>query len=90
MTTSMKRQLVPVQFAGGMAKGKTHASSVLPVAKCNDGESLILTHPLVPLKVSAPPNLPEVVQLGPMITPTFPFADESPALVPVPSSNPYL
>ena len=44
---------------------------------------------LVPLKTSALPNLPAVVQVALATVPLLPFPDESATVVPEPSSNAY-
>src|SRR5437868_1224097 len=69
--------------------GFTHASSVIPVVRCRETESLIVTRELDPLNTRAPPNLPEVVHVALVTVPTFPMPDESATVVPVPSLNEY-
>jgi hypothetical protein len=46
---------------------------------------LTVTNAVVPLKESAFPYLPVVIQLALPIAPVLPFPDESAALVPMPS-----
>src|SRR4051794_9588545 len=70
------RQAVPV------AVGLTQASSVMPVVRCSDAESGIATKALVPLKFSAPPNLPVVVCVALVIVPVFALPDASATVVP--------
>ena len=69
--------------------GFTHASKVMPVVRCNDAESLMFTRALLPLKTSALPYFPAVVQVAFAIVPVFPFPEESATVVPVPSLNEY-
>jgi len=70
-----------------IALGLTHASSVIPVVKSSDGESLTLTKLLEPLKATAPPNRPAGDQVAPERVPgLIPVA--SVAVVPLPCSKP--
>src|SRR5882672_1838785 len=69
--------------------GLTHASNVIAVVNCNDGAFGIVTNPLVPLNVSAPPFFPAAVHVAPTTVPVLPVPDASPAVVPAPSLNPY-
>src|SRR5215831_899353 len=69
--------------------GFTHASNVIPVLKCNDAESFTVTSEVEPLKTSALPYLPFVVQFAVLKVPRLVFPDESATFVPVPSSNEY-
>src|SRR5712692_5062679 len=69
--------------------GLTHASRVIPVVRCNEAESLMFTRALLPLKTSALPYFPAVVQVAFAIVPVFPFPEESATVVPVPSLNEY-
>ena len=71
----------------GVTVGYTHASSVMPVVRWSEAESLIVTCELVPLKTSALPYLPEVVHVPFEIVPVFPLPDLSVTVVPVPSSK---
>jgi hypothetical protein len=61
----------------------------MPLDRCNDAESGTFTRAFVPLKTSASPNLPVLVQVAFETVPVFAFPDESATLVPDPSSNPY-
>src|SRR3974390_291772 len=69
--------------------GFTHASSVIPVVRSSDAESLTVTSALVPSNTRALPYMPEVVQVAPLTVPLFPFPDVSNTVVPAPSLNPY-
>ena len=69
--------------------GLTHASSVIPVVRCSEAASGIVTSAFVPLNCSALPNLPVVAQVAFAIVPLLPFPDASVTVVPDPSSNPY-
>src|SRR5581483_9236999 len=69
--------------------GSTQASTVNPVVKSSEGESLIVICELVPLKKSALPNRPAAVQVAPVIVPVFPLPEASDTVVPLPSSKPY-
>ena len=70
-------------------EGLTHASSVIPLDRCSEAESGIVTSALVPLNCSALPYFPDVVQVAFAIVPLLPFPDASVTVVPDPSSNPY-
>src|SRR4051812_21292760 len=70
------------------AAGLTHASSVMPFVRCKSALSATVTQALLPLNDSALPNFPEVVQVALARVPFRPWPDTSPAVVPVPSSNP--
>src|SRR5450755_1250797 len=84
-----------------MIEGLTHASSVIPLERCNEAESGIVTSALVPLNRNAPPylpdaqaeerrrHLPDVTQVALLIVPLLPFPDASATVDPDPSSNPY-
>ena len=67
------------------ADGLTQASSVIPLVKCNDAASAIVTHAFVPLNTSALPYFPLVVQVAFVIVPVFPWPEESATVVPAPS-----
>src|SRR2546423_12585955 len=71
------------------AVGCTHASSVMPVVRSRLFASGTVTQLLVPLKLSAPPNLPAAVCVAPVIAPALPWPEESAAVVPVVSSKPH-
>src|SRR2546423_1177145 len=64
------------------AVGCTHASSVMPVVRSRLFASGTVTQLLVPLKLSAPPNLPAAVCVAPVIAPALPWPEESAAGVP--------
>src|SRR5258708_26510317 len=70
-------------------EGLTHASSVIPLVRCSDAASGIVTSALVPLNCNALPYLPDVDHVAFVIVPLFPFPDASVTVVPDPSSNPY-
>src|SRR3954464_13319918 len=71
------------------AVGCTHASSVMPVVRSRLFASPTVTRLLVPLKLSAPPNLPAATCVAPVIVPGLLWPEESGAGVPVVSSNPH-
>ena len=57
--------------------------------QCSDALSLTVTQALVPLKVSAPPNLPEAVRVALAIVPALPLPELSAVVVPLASSKPH-
>src|SRR5438093_11727549 len=69
--------------------GCTHASNVMPVVRCKDALSLIVTKAFVPLKTSALPYFPAVVHVALPIVPVLPLPDASVTVVPAPSLNEY-
>src|SRR5262245_28245725 len=69
--------------------GRTQAASVIAVVRSRDGASVTWTRAFVPLKTSAPPFLPAVVQVAVPIAPEFPLPEASPAVAPLPSLNEY-
>src|SRR6476646_901044 len=77
------------RHAGVTVDGLTQASSVMPLVRCSDVESGIVTRELVPLNDSAPPNLPAVDQVVFETVPLFPFPDESATVAPEPSLKEY-
>src|SRR6267142_562955 len=70
------------------ADGFTHASSVIPVVRCSEAESLMFTRAFVPLNDNALPNLPPVDHVVLATVPTLPLPEASATLVPLPSLNP--
>src|SRR5258706_9995830 len=78
-----ERQLVGVEV------GYTHASSVMPVVSRSEVAFGIVTRALVPLNTSALPNLPDVVQVAPLIVPVLPLPEISATVVPAPSLKVY-
>ena len=74
--------------AGPIAVGRTQASSVMPVVRSSESASATVTQSLMPLKLSAPPNLPPRVRVAPLIVPVLPRPDPSVAVVPDASSKP--
>src|SRR5689334_2477087 len=70
------------------AVGLTQASSVMPDVRSSDGESGIEIDAFVPLKLSAPPNLPVVVRVAFVIVPVLPLPDESATVFPDASLKP--
>jgi hypothetical protein len=60
----------------------------MPLERCSEAESGMLTRALVPLKESAFPYLPLVVQVAPLIVPVLALPDASTTVVPEPSSKP--
>src|SRR5436309_2515856 len=70
-------------------EGLTHASSVIPLDRCNDAASETVTSELVPLNCNALPYLPDEAQVAFASAPLFPFPDPSLTVDPDPSSNPY-
>ena len=69
--------------------GCTQAASVMSVVNRNSGASGIVTFALVPLKTSAPPNLPAVVHVAPLIVPVLLWPEASVTVVPLPSLKLY-
>src|SRR5947209_16569091 len=69
--------------------GCTQASSVIPLDRCSEALSGILTSALAPLNRNAFPYLPDSTQVAFSIVPSFPCPDASVTDVPDPSSNPY-
>src|SRR5258706_15440817 len=78
-----ERQLV------GVVVGYTHASSVMPVVSRSEVAFGIVTCAPVPLNTSALPNLPDVVQVAPLIVPVLPLPEISATVVPAPSLSAY-
>src|SRR6266536_121892 len=73
----------------GLVVGKTHASQLmLPLVLSESGPPRS-TELELPLKASAFPYLPAVVQLAPTMLPLIPFPDPSVATAPMPSLRPY-
>ena len=68
--------------------GLTQASSVIPVVRSSEFESLTFTQALVPLKKSALPNLPLVDQVAFESVPVLLLPERSAVVVPLPSSKP--
>src|SRR5215207_6252443 len=58
-----------------LADGRTQASSVMPVVKSSEPESATVTRSSVPSNVSAPPDLPEAVQVAPEMLPELPLPE---------------
>src|SRR6476620_9027480 len=71
------------------AVGFTHASTVIPLVSRNNALSATVTQAFVPLKESALPYLPDVVQAALESVPVSKLPDTSAVVVPVPSSNPH-
>src|SRR6476620_1081889 len=69
--------------------GLTHASSVIPVVKCKDAASGMVTLAFVPLNDKAPPYLPAAVRVALTIVPVRPLPDASVTVDPVVSFNAY-
>lgn len=69
--------------------GKTQASSVIPVVRLSEAESLTVTRAFEPLKERALPNLPALVLVALSTVPVFPVPEESVVVAPEPSLNPY-
>src|SRR5262245_40198503 len=69
--------------------GRTHASSVIAVVRCNDAASAIVTSALTPLNESAPPCLPSLVHVALTIVPLLPLPDQSIAWLPAAVSKEY-
>src|SRR5215470_1911080 len=69
--------------------GFTHASRVIPVVRCKEAESLIVTRELVPLNTSAFPYFPPVVHVVFDNVPLLPLPEMSFTTVPVSSSKLY-
>src|SRR6476469_6099673 len=77
------RQAVPT------AVGRTQPSSVMPVVRSSEFESATVTQLLVPLKLSAPPNLPAALRPAPLIAPVLPRPEASAVVVALVSSKPH-
>src|SRR4051812_10231735 len=77
------RQLAPI------ALGLTQASRVMPVVRSRLLASPTLRMLLLPLKLSALPYLPPLVQVAPAIVPVLPLPERSARLVPEPASKLY-
>src|SRR5258706_14502960 len=73
----------------GATLGHTHASSVIAFVRSSDAESGTVTRALVPLKLSALPNLPERVRVAAVMVPVLVLPDASVTVDPLLSSNPY-
>jgi hypothetical protein len=71
------------------AVGLTHASSVMPLVRRSDVASATVTLAFVPLKLSAFPYLPWVVQVALLMVPEFPLPERSVVFEPEPSLNEY-
>src|SRR5262245_59267151 len=69
-------------------EGLTHASSVMPVVRCSDAASGMVTIAFEPLNDSALSNFP-VVHVALAIVPVLPLPDRSATVVPAPSLNAY-
>src|SRR5262245_48259920 len=69
------------------AVGLTQASSVMPLVSRSVAESATVTRAFVPLKLSALPNLPWVVQPAEPMVPTLPLPEASAVVDPEPSLN---
>ena len=63
------------------------AESVMAVVRSREAESGIRTRLVEPLKLSAPPYRPWVVQVAPTRVPVLPLPEASAVVVPVPSLN---
>ena len=71
-------------------EGFTQASIVIPVVRSSDAALATVTHALVPLNDSAPPNLPAAVRVALEIVPVLPWPDASvTCTTPLASLNPY-
>src|SRR5690349_13866610 len=62
--------------------GSTQASSVIPLLRCSEAESLTVTQLFVPLKDSAGPEWPWLVQVALVTVPVLPLPDRSVTVVP--------
>src|SRR3954454_25174815 len=69
--------------------GCTQSSSVIPVVRSRLFASPTVTRLVVPLKLSAPPNLPVAICAAPVIVPGLFWPEESAAVGPVVSSKPH-
>ena len=70
------------------AVGLTHASSVAREVRSSDALSGTVTMSLTPSKLSADPNLPELVRVAPLMEPVLPRPDASVTDAPFASSKP--
>jgi hypothetical protein len=61
----------------------------MPVVRSRLFASATVTRLVVPLKLSAPPNLPAALCVAPVIVPGLFWPEESAALLPVVSSKPH-
>ena len=70
-----------------MVEGFTQASSVIAELSCREAALGMFTRWLVPLNASAPPYLPEVVQVAPARVPVLLVPEASGTVVPDPWSK---
>src|SRR4051812_31604952 len=77
-----------VRHRAPTAVGCTHASRGMPGGRSRLFASGTVTQLLVPLKISAPPNLPAVLRVAPLMVPVLLWPEASVAVVPVVSSKP--
>src|SRR4051794_6393746 len=80
---------ITVRHSEPRAVGCTHASRVMAVVRSRLLASATVTRLLVPLKLSAPPNLPVATCVAPVIVPGLFWPEESAAVGPVVSSKPH-
>src|SRR3954454_21436045 len=69
------------------AAGLIHADSVIALDRFSDAELATRTRLLLPLKLSALPKRPWLVQEAPVIVPPLPLPVASAVVVPMPSPN---
>src|SRR2546430_3646684 len=69
--------------------GFTHASSVIRLVSCSEGELATVTQLEAPSKESALPYLPFAVHVVLLRVPVLPLPEESATVVPVPSLKEY-
>src|SRR5436190_3465196 len=73
-----------------VAEGFTQADKVIALVRSSDALSATVTMPVVPLKATALPYLPVVLQVAPALSvPVFNWPEASAVVVPVPSSKEY-
>src|SRR5690348_1934552 len=73
----------------GNAVDLIHALMVMLPVNCSDAVLPRFTKAVVPLNVSALPNLPAVVHVAPLSVPVLLFPEASAVVVPVPSLKAY-
>ena len=67
--------------------GYTQASSVMPVVRSSDAESLMVTQSLTPSKERALPKRPWVIRVAPLMVPVLPLPEPSTTVEPLASSK---
>ena len=70
------------------AQGNCQLAITSGLVRSSEDESGTVTMSLIPSKVSAAPDLPEVVHVAPEIVPLLPVPESSWSVVPLPAPNP--